>query len=386
MGSIEKLKNMFKRISKVGSTCRRASLAYQSQRCFSSLPSLHSLTDEESMFRDSVRRFAQDKVKPLVNEMDRNATMDKSVIDGMFENGLMAIELETEYGGSGASFTSAVLAIEELAKVDASVSVCCDVQNTLVVTGLRQWASEEQKQEWLPKLASDTVGSFCLSETGSGSDAFAMAARAVDEGDHWLLNGTKMWITNAAEAGVFLVFANADPSKGYKGITCFLVPRDTPGVEVGPKEDKVGIRASSTCPVHLTDVKLPKSALLGEYGRGYKYAIEILNEGRIGIGAQMLGVAQGVFDATVPYLLERKQFGQPIFDFQGMSHQVADVALEIEAARLLVYNAARLRGEGKPFVQAAAMAKLAASRVAERSASQVFAIIGCDYIFVLKND
>jgi short/branched chain acyl-CoA dehydrogenase len=332
--------------------------------------SLHRFTDDELALRDMVRRFANESVKPKVNEMDASATMDAGIIKQLFSNGLMAIELETEYGGSGASFMSAVLAIEELARVDASVSVCCDVQNTLVVTGLRQWATEQQKRQWLPRLASDTVGSFCLSEVGSGTDAFALATSAKDAGDHWVLNGSKMWITNAAEAGVFLVFANTDFSKGYKGITCFIVPRNTPGVEVGKKEDKLGIRASSTCPVHLTDVKVPKAAVLGKIGHGYKYAIEILNEGRIGIGAQMLGVAQGVFDLTVPYLLERKQFGQPIFEFQAMQHQVAEIALEIEQARLLVYNAARMRGDGLPFVHSAAMAKLAASRVAERAASQ----------------
>jgi alkylation response protein AidB-like acyl-CoA dehydrogenase len=296
--------------------------------------------------------------------------MDRAVIQGMFDNGLMALDASPEYGGTGASFMATVLTIEELARVDAAVSGCCDVHNTVVVGTVSKYASEAHKREWIPKLASDTMGSFCLSEVSSGSDAFALRTSAKDAGDHWVINGSKMWITNAAEAGVFLVFANTDFSKGYKGITCFIVPRNTPGVEVGKKEDKLGIRASSTCPVHLTDVKVPKTAVLGKIGHGYKYAIEILNEGRIGIGAQMLGVAQGVFDLTVPYLLERKQFGQPIFEFQAMQHQVAEIALEIEQARLLVYNAARMRGDGLPFVHSAAMAKLAASRVAERAASQ----------------
>jgi short/branched chain acyl-CoA dehydrogenase len=356
---------------------RRRSLVQLQRRAMSSttgaaqhLASLHTLSDEETALRDLVRKFATEQVKPRVAEMDRTMSMDRSIIDGMFANGLMAIELETEHGGSGASFMSAVLAIEELARVDASVSVCCDVQNTLVVTGLRQWASDAQKREWLPRLARDTVGSFCLSEAGAGTDAFALATTAKDAGDHWVINGSKMWITNAHEAGLFVVFANTDHSKGYKGISAFLVPRATPGVEVGKKEDKLGIRASSTCPIHFTDVKIPKSSLLGKHGLGYKYAIEILNEGRIGIGAQMLGVASGVFDLTVPYLLERKQFGQPIFDFQAMQHQVAEIALEIEAARLLVYNAARMRSDGLPFVHSAAMAKLAASRIAEKAASQ----------------
>ncbi len=296
--------------------------------------------------------------------------MDAAVIRGMFDNGLMALDAPAEYGGTGASFMATVLCIEELARVDAAVSASCDVHNTVVVGTVVKYANEAQKREWLPRLATDTFGSFCLSEVGSGSDAFAMRTSAKDAGDHWLLNGSKMWITNAAEAGLFLVFANTDFSKGYKGITCFIVPRSTPGLVVGKKEDKLGIRASSTCPVHLTDVKLPKSAVLGQIGQGYKVAIEMLNEGRIGIGAQMVGVAQGVFDITVPYLLERKQFGQPIFDFQAMQHQVADIALEIEAARLLVYNAARMRSDGLNFVHTAAMAKLAASRVAERASSQ----------------
>jgi short/branched chain acyl-CoA dehydrogenase len=296
--------------------------------------------------------------------------MDKAVIRGMFENGLMAIDAASEYGGTGASFMSTVLSIEEIARVDASVSACCDVHNTVVVGLMGKFASDAHKREWIPRLATDTMGSFCLSEVSSGTDAFALRTTAKDAGDHWVINGSKMWITNAEEAGLLLVFASTDLSKGYKGISCFIVPRNTPGVEVGKKEDKLGIRASSTCPIHFTDVKVPKANVLGQQGLGYKYAIEILNEGRIGIGAQMVGIASGVFDLTVPYLLERKQFGQPIFDFQAMQHQVAEIALEIEAARLLVYNAARMRSDGLPFVKNAAMAKLAASRVAEKAASQ----------------
>jgi short/branched chain acyl-CoA dehydrogenase len=353
----------------------------------STLPSLNQFTDEEvsskfiiisklfnffqkNAMRESVRKFAEQTIKPRVMEMDRTMQMDKAVIRGMFENGLMAIDAASEFGGTGASFMSTVLSIEEIARVDASVSACCDVHNTVVVGLFGKFASDAHKREWIPRLATDTMGSFCLSEVSSGTDAFALRTSARDAGDHWVINGSKMWITNAEEAGVLLVFASTDFSKGYKGISCFIVPRNTPGVEVGKKEDKLGIRASSTCPIHFTDVKVPKSNVLGQHGLGYKYAIEILNEGRIGIGAQMVGIASGVFDLTVPYLLERKQFGQPIFDFQAMQHQVAEIALEIEAARLLVYNAARMRSDGLPFVKNAAMAKLAASRVAEKAASQ----------------
>lgn len=253
--------------------------------------------------------------------MDESMSMDKDIIDSLFAQGLMGVEIPAEHGGTGASFMSAIQVIEELGKVDASVSVLCDVQNTLVNNVFSFYASDDLKARAFPKLASDTVGSFCLSEAGSGSDAFALATRAEDKGDRYVINGSKAWITNAHEAGIFLVMANVDPSKGYKGITCFMVERDFPGVEVGKKEDKLGIRASSTCPISFTDVEVPKENVVGEVGKGYKIAIEILNEGRIGIGAQMLGIAQGCFDATMPYLQQRKQFGTSIGDFQGMQHQ-----------------------------------------------------------------
>ena len=336
---------------------------------FGAAPALQQVTDEEAMFREMVSKFAQEVVAPKVREMDESMTMDPEIIKAMFDNGFMGVEILPEYGGSGASFTSACIVIEELAKVDPSVSVCCDVQNTLVNNLFRFYANDDIKQRYLPRLASNTLGSFALSESGSGSDAFALKTRAEQNADgDYVLNGSKLWITNAGEAGIFLVMANVDPSKGYKGITCFVVEREWEGVEVGKKEDKLGIRASSTCPITFTDVRVPKENVLGEIGKGYKYAIEILNEGRIGIGAQMVGLAQGAFDATMPYLKERKQFGNAIGEFQGMQHQYAQVAVEIEAARLMVYNAARLKSNGLSFVKEAAMAKLYSSQVAAKTA------------------
>mmetsp|Transcript_3773 Transcript_3773/g.8808 ORF Transcript_3773/g.8808 Transcript_3773/m.8808 type:complete len:347 (+) Transcript_3773:2-1042(+) len=297
--------------------------------------------------------------------------MDKEVIQAMFDNGLMGVEIDEKYGGANASFLSAILVIEELAKVDASVSVCCDVQNTLVNNLFRFYANDHIKDKYLPRLATTDLGSFGLSEAGSGSDAFALQTRAEQTADgDFIINGSKLWITNAGEANIFLVMANLDPSKGYKGITCFVVERGWEGFEVGKKEDKLGIRASSTCPLTFDNVRVPKENVLGEIGKGYKYAIEILNEGRIGIGAQMLGIAQGAFDSVMPYLRERKQFGQAIGDFQAVQHQVAQAAIDIEAARLLVYNAARKKMAGESFVKEAAMAKFYASQVAERVASQ----------------
>ncbi|ORX62739.1 acyl-CoA dehydrogenase NM domain-like protein [Hesseltinella vesiculosa] len=331
--------------------------------------SLRNFTDEELMLKDAVARFAQDVIKPKVAEMDEKEVMDKAVIDGLFEQGLMGIETEDEYDGANCSFTSAIITIEELAKVDPSVSVMCDVQNTLVGTVVRKYGSKDLKERILPRLATNTVGSFCLSEAGSGTDAFALQTRAEDKGDHYLLNGSKMWITNSGEADVFLVFANVDPSKGYKGITCFVVDKSM-GVKVAKKESKLGIRASSTCVLNFDDIKVPKENVLGEVGKGYKYAIEILNEGRIGIAAQMLGLAQGCYDIAMPYIFERKQFNTRIADFQGMQHQYAQIAMEIEAARLLTYNAARMKEEGHNFVKEAAMAKLYASVVAEKAASK----------------
>lgn len=278
--------------------------------------------------------------------------------------------------GAGLSFMSSVIVIEELAKVDPSISVMVDVQNTLVETAFRKWGTSELQGKYLPRLAQNTLGSFCLSEWGSGSDAFALKTTATKDGNDWILNGTKAWITNSHEAGVFIVMANTDHSKGYKGITAFIVERDFPGLIVGKKEDKLGIRASSTCEVRLENVRVPSSNVLGEVGKGYKIAIEVLNEGRIGIGAQMLGLAQGAFDMTIPYLHQRKQFGKAIADFQGMQFSIADMAVDIECARLMVYNAARLHGEGKPFVTEAAMAKLHASLVAGRVSSQCVNLCG----------
>ncbi|KAG0325518.1 hypothetical protein BGZ99_000572 [Dissophora globulifera] len=333
------------------------------------IASLHTLTEDEQLLRDSVARFAQDVILPKVKEMDETETIDKTVLKGLFEQGLMGIETSSKYNGSESSFMSAILTIEELAKVDPSISVVCDVQNTLVNTLFNKYATEDIKDRFLPRLATDTVGCFCLSEAGSGSDAFALQTRAVKDGDDYILNGSKMWITNSGEAEIFLVFANVAPEKGYKGITCFVVDKSM-GVKVMKKESKLGIRASSTCTLNFDDVRVPAANILGEVGKGYKYAIEILNEGRIGIAAQMLGLAQGAFDATLPYLFQRKQFGTAIGSFQGMQHQYAQIAVDIEAARLLTYNAARLKEQGKPFIKEAAMAKLYASQVAERSASR----------------
>ncbi|KAI7869470.1 acyl-CoA dehydrogenase/oxidase [Spinellus fusiger] len=331
--------------------------------------SLQRFTEEELLLKESVARFAQDIVKPKVEEMDRTETMDPTIIKGLFEQGLMGIETESQYGGSECSFTSAIIAIEELSKVDPSVSVFCDVQNTLVSTLVREYATPSLKEKYLTRLATDTIGCFALSEAGSGTDAFALQTRAEDKGDHYLLNGSKMWITNSGEADIFLVFANVDPSKGYKGITCFIVEKEW-GVKVAKKESKLGIRASSTCVLNFDDVRVPKENVLGEVGTGYKYAITILNEGRIGIAAQMVGLAQGAYDIALPYLFQRKQFNTYIGDFQSMQHQYAQIAIDIEAARLLTYNAARLKEEKRPFIKEAAMAKLYSSQVAEAAASK----------------
>jgi len=308
--------------------------------------------------------------------MDESATMDSGIITELFEQGFMGIEIPAEQGGVGANFMSSCLVIEELAKVDASVSVMVDVQNTLVNNVFSFYASDEIKADVFPRLAGNTLGSFCLSEAGSGSDAFALRTRAEDKGDHYELNGSKMWITNGGEAGLFLVMANVDPSAGYRGITCFLVERDQEGFSVGKKEDKMGIRASSTVPLTLEGVKVSKDRVVGEVGKGYKIAIEILNEGRIGIAAQMLGIAQGAFDATMPYLFERQQFGSAIGDFQGMQHQYAQAGMELEAARLMVYNAARRKEAGLNFVKEAAMAKLYTAQVAERTTSRCIEWMG----------
>lgn len=334
------------------------------------------LTEEEQMFRDTVREFARKEIAPHVRAMDEEGVLRKDLLKQLFQLGLMGIDIPEEYGGQAGSFFQSILAIEELAAVDPAVAVVVDVQNTLVNNAMQRWASDEQKRRYLPRLAQDTTASYALSEAGSGSDAFALATRAEDKGDHWLLNGRKLWITNAAEAGLFLVFATIDPAAGYKGITCFLVERSFPGFAVGKKEDKLGIRASSTCELLLDDCRVPKENVLGEAGKGYKVAIETLNEGRIAIGAQMVGLAQGALGHALAYARERKQFGRPIGEFQGVQFELAEMATEVEAARLMVYNAARLRDAGHDFVTQAAMAKYFASIIAEQCASRAVEVLG----------
>jgi len=331
------------------------------------------------MLRSAAARFSADEVLPRSAAMDAASLMDPDLIRALFDAGFMGVEIPEEYGGAGSSFTAACLVIEELAKADPAVSVMVDIHNTIVNNTFSLWASEEHKRTWLPQLATEKLGAFALSEVGSGSDAFALRTSAVQEGGEggdYVLNGEKMWISNSEQAGVFLVMANAAPERGYKGITCFVVPADSPGLSLGPAEDKLGIRASSTCPLRLDGVRVPASAVLGEFGKGYKYAIEILNEGRIGIGAQMIGLAAGALDRTMPYLHERQQFGSRVADFQGVQHQVAQLATELEAARLLVYNAARLKESGMPVVKEAAMAKLYSSQVAEKVASKCVELLG----------
>jgi short/branched chain acyl-CoA dehydrogenase len=337
---------------------------------------LTQLSEEEKMFQASVRRFAQERIAPHVREMDNEGVFRKDLLKEFFALGLMAIDVPEEYGGQGGNFFQSIVAIEELARVDPSASVIVDVQNTLFNNAIVRWASEDQKRRYLPRLAEDTVASYALSEPGSGSDAFALATRAVDAGDHYRLTGRKLWITNAAEAGLFLLFANANPEAGYKGITAFLVEREFPGFQVGKKEDKLGIRASSTCELVLDDCRVPKANVVGEAGKGYKIAIETLNEGRIGIGAQMTGLAQGALDHALAYSKQRKQFGKPISEFQGVQFDLAEMAVQVEASRLMVYNAARLRDAGQPFVTEAAMCKYFASEVAERVASRAVEVLG----------
>jgi alkylation response protein AidB-like acyl-CoA dehydrogenase len=334
------------------------------------------LSEEEKLFQASVREFAEAEIKPYVREMDEKQKIRPEIIQKCFELGLMGIEPGEEYGGSGGSFFMACLAIEELARVDASISVCVDVNNTLTINAFLNYGTETQKKKYITRLATDTVGAYCLSEAGSGSDAFAMQTRAEDKGDHYLINGRKMWITNGNEAGLFIVFANADPGKGYRGITAFIVEQDFPGFSVGKKEDKLGIRASSTCELLFDNCRAPKENVLGEFGKGYKIAIETLNEGRIGIGAQMVGLAQGAYEAALAYTKERKQFGQAISEFQGVQFQIAEMATKIEAARLMVYNAARLKDARLPFIKQAAMAKLFASEVAEEVSSLAVNLYG----------
>ena len=347
----------------------------ETEQSLRSLP-LTDLAEDERAFRAAVREFAEERVRPFVRRMDEESKIPRELIDACFELGLMGIEIPEAHGGSGATFFMSIVAIEELARVDPSVAVLVDVQNTLVNNAVLRFASEAQKAKYFPRLASKWVGAYALSEAGSGSDAFALACRAEDKGDHYALTGRKLWITNAGEAELFIVMATLDPQKGYKGITSFLVERSFPGFSVGKKEDKLGIRASSTCELVLEGCRVPKENVLGEPGKGYKIAIETLNEGRIGIGAQMAGLAQGAYELALKYAQERQQFGKPIAEFQAVQFELAEMATEIEASRLLTYNAARLRDVGSQFVKEAAMAKLYASRAAERVASKAIEVHG----------
>lgn len=340
------------------------------------LPALTELSEDESLLRASVREFADAQVRPLVRDMDEHAKFSPKLLGELFALGVMGVEVPESYGGGGGRFFQSVLVVEELSRVDPSVGVLVDVQNTLVINAILRWGSAELKSQWLPRLASDTVGAYALSEAGSGSDAFALTTRARQDGDDFVLDGRKLWITNANEAGVFIVFATVDPDAGYRGITAFMVERGDAGFTIGKKEDKLGIRASSTCELLFEGCRVPRARVLGDVGKGYKVAIETLNEGRIGIGAQMLGLAVGALEHTVKYTKERKQFGKSIADFQGVQFQLARAATDIEAARLLVYNAARLRDLGRPFLTEAAMCKIFASEVAERTASLAVNLYG----------
>ncbi|PKD43162.1 acyl-CoA dehydrogenase [Rhodohalobacter barkolensis] len=337
---------------------------------------LTQLTEDEQMLRDAAAEFADTIIKPKVHEMDEAAKLDEGLIKQFFEMGFMGIEIPEEYQGGGGSFFMSIVAIEQISRVDASVGVFMDVQNTLVNNAFLNWGSDDVKKKFLPQLATEKVGAYCLSEAGSGSDAFALKCAAKEDGDDYILNGTKLWITNAKEADIFLIFATVDPSAGYKGITAFIVERGMEGFSVSKKENKLGIRASSTCELLLEDVRVPKENVLGEVGKGYKVAIETLNEGRIGIGAQMIGIAQGAFDAAVSYTKERKQFGKAIADFQGVQFQLSEMATQLEMARLLVYNAARLKEAGQPFLKEAAMAKYYSSEVAEKVSSMAVDLYG----------
>lgn len=334
------------------------------------------LSDEEKMFQQTVRRFAKEQIAPHVREMDEAGVLRKDILQQLFDIGLMSIEIPEELGGQGGTFFQSVLAIEELARVDPAISVIVDVQNTLFINAILRWGSEAQKKSFFPRMASGGLCSYALSEAGSGSDAFALTTRATLDGDHYRINGRKMWITNAMEASFYLVFANVNPEAGYKGITAFVVERDTPGFQVGKKEDKLGIRASSTCELILDDCRVPAANVIGETGKGYKIAIETLNEGRIGIGGQMVGLAQGALDHAMAYAKQRKQFGKTIAEFQGVQFDIAETAVEVEAARLMVYNAGRLRDAGMPFITEAAMCKYFSSQIAERAASRAVEILG----------
>jgi alkylation response protein AidB-like acyl-CoA dehydrogenase len=337
---------------------------------------LTTLSEDEQMFRSSVREFAEGELRPRVEHMDEHQKLDPTLIKQCFDLGLMGIETPEEYGGAGGTFFQAILAVEELSRVDASVGVFVDVQNTLVNNAFFRWASAEQKQKYLTQLASGKVGAYALSEPGSGSDAFAMQTRAVEQDDHYVINGHKLWITNGIEAEIFVLFANVNPEAGYRGITAFIVEKDLPGFSVGKKENKLGIRASSTVELILEDCKVPKENVLGEVGKGYKISIETLNEGRIGIGAQMIGIASGALECALRYTTERQQFGKAINQFQGVQFQLAEMATDLEAARLLVYNSARMKDAGLNFVKEAAMAKLYSSRVAEKVTSKAIELYG----------
>ncbi len=339
-------------------------------------PALTSLSEEEQMFREAVRDFSTSEIAPLVSQMDRAQELDAGLLPQLFELGLMGIEIPEEFGGAGANFFTSVLIVEEMSRTDPSVATLVDVQNTLVINALGRWGSDELKAHYFPKLASEWVGAYALSEAGSGSDAFSLSCRATPDGDDWVLEGQKLWITNGNEASTFVVFATVDPDAGYKGITAFMVDRDSDGFSVGKKEDKLGIRASSTTELILDNVRVPSENVLGEVGKGYKVAIETLNEGRIGIGAQMVGTAQGALDHTLRYVREREQFGRPIGEFQGVQFQLADAATELEASRLLVYNAARLKDAGEDFLVPAAMAKLHSSRMAQKVTSLCIDLYG----------
>lgn len=339
-------------------------------------PALTTLSEEEAMFREAVRDFAESEIAPLAIGMDQEQALDPDLIPQLFELGLMGVEIPESMGGTGSTFFTSILVVEELSRVDPGVAVLVDVQNTLVINALLRWATQEQQERYLPLLARELVGAYALSEAGSGSDAFALSCRGTPDGDDWILNGQKLWITNGKEAGLYIIFANVDPDAGYKGITAFLVERDMEGFSVGKKEDKLGIRASSTTELVLEDVRVPAGNVLGEVGKGYKVAIETLNEGRIGIGAQMVGLAQGALDHSLDYLKEREQFGRAIGEFQGVQFQLARMATDIEAARLMVYNAARLKDEDKDFVMPAAMAKLFASQVAQEVSSTAVDLFG----------
>jgi short/branched chain acyl-CoA dehydrogenase len=340
------------------------------------MAALTTLSEEEILFQASVRKFSRERLAPHVREMDESGVFRKDLLKEFFELGIMGVEVPEEFGGQGGTFFQTILVIEELAKVDPSAAVIVDVQNTLCITAIKGWANDEQKRRFLPRLATNAVGAYALSEAASGSDAFALTTRATDAGDQYSLTGRKLWITNAAESGIYVVFATVNPEAGYKGITAFIVERDTPGFTVGKKEDKLGIRSSSTCELIFDDCLVPKRNVLGDVGKGYKIAIETLNEGRIGIGAQMTGLAQGALDHALGYAKQRKQFGKSIADFQGVQFELAEMAVDVEASRLLTYNAARLRDSGQPFLTEAAMAKYFASQIAERAASRAIEIFG----------